>query len=156
MMEALEACHPKNTFRRPRMYKMVACSMPWCSEDVLGHPNHLVSEEFRAYACGTCRIYLKSTARRYAHSGKSWREWGSEAVRGALKSPNEPEPCAMSWCTNLVHREDVCRQYGPKGEALCNTDRMYLYMYARRKSVTFAKAFETAPPPRLLHMRGRK
>ena len=157
MLDALVASGKKYTYRTPTKYKHVSCGMPWCDKRVSACPAHLVSESVLAYACGSCRYYLKRTTRRFAHLGKSWQDWGFAAVQGVLKGPHESEPCVMPWCTNMVRRRaGECAYYGPKGEALCNTDRTYLYYYQRRKKITFADAFETAPPPRLLHMRSKK
>lgn len=145
--EAFHQMKPKNW--RPEPPKTVLCCLPWCNGEVVPDESTTVSEN--VHVCGPCRSYLKLLGHRPRHRGRDWKDLAADAIRGIVSAPGTPEICAMEWCNNVersAHR-------GPNDEAVCNSDSVYLYQYAKRHGITFEDAFRTAPPPRLLHTRGR-
>ncbi len=145
--EAFREMKPKHW--RPDPPKTVRCCLPWCNGEFVPDESSEVSDG--VHACGKCRSYLKVLGQRPRYKARDWKELAKYAIKGIVAAPNTPEMCAMSWCSNVE------RSYrrGPNGEAICNSDGIYLYQYSRRHEITFEEAFRTAPPPRLLHTRGR-
>ncbi len=135
---------------RPENPKPVKCCMPWC--ETMVDPEKKASIGDNLYVCGKCRSYLKVLAKRKKYSSRVWQELGRSAIKGSIPIPGEPELCAMPWCSCCEHN---CRRT-PEGEAVCNADSTYLRVYAKRHGISWAEAIKTAPPPRLLHTRGRK
>jgi hypothetical protein len=123
----------------------VSCCLPWCDSELMPVAQAVMVDEH--YACGRCRAYLKAMAKRIKRPNRTWQQWGVEAIKGNVTSPGNPEECVMPWC----NRVEVIRRYGPNGEPICNTDSLYLYLYARRKGISRSQAFQTAPIPRLVH-----
>jgi len=148
LSRSLATLPPKGTYRRPSRVAIVGCDMPWCHNTVESKWANRVSRSLNAYACGKCRSYLKNVAARFKHLGKKWQHWGVEAIKGRLFGPDAKEQCSMPWCTRILHHgKKTSNGYGPRGEIVCATDRMYLYQYARRNNISFRRAFEVAPPP---------
>lgn len=147
MEEAFDQLYPYGW--QPPPPEPAKCVMPWCKNDVPKKEPYLLEGE--RYVCGTCKSYLHTLRRRHK-SEHDWKWYARNATRGMVPAPGSPELCAAKWCNAKV--TEFGRR-GPNGEALCNNDAMYFYMYARRNSITFAEAFRSAPPPRLLHTRGR-
>ena len=145
--KAFNRMKPKNW--RPDPPKTVSCCLPWCNKEFVPDESTTVSEN--VHVCGQCRSYLKRLTRR-RHRGRGWTELAVDAIKGIIKAPGSPELCAMSWCNSVK----LPRRRGPNGEAICNTDSQYLYIYAKRHDITFEEAFHTAPPPCLLHIRGNQ
>lgn len=145
--EAYHGLKPKNW--RPDPPKTIRCAIPWCDVSFVPDEESLVGKG--VYACGGCRGRFKFLGQRPRYKGRDWKDLAKSAIKGVVARPGTPELCAMSWCQNC----EAVRHRGPNGEPVCNTDRTYLYNYAKRHSLSFAEAFRTAPPPRLLHTRGR-
>jgi len=143
--QAFRELKPK--FWRPAPPRKVRCCIPWCTTEFVPQPADLIHEDM--HTCGSCRGRFKALARGEAHKCHDWRVLAVDAIKGIIAAPGSPEPCAMPWC----NRSEKPRRRGPAGEVLCNSDAMYLYMYARRHKTTFEKAFREAPAPRLLHTR---
>lgn len=130
----------------------VSCIMPWCKASFPPKTQYVFESD--RYLCGSCRMYLKLLARRLKNTEHDWRWYAEQALRGVIPAPGSPEYCAAPWCGVEIHGESI-RARGPRGEAFCNTDTVYYHLYMRRHGVRFAEAFKSAPPPRLLHTRGR-
>lgn len=142
MEEALAQVPSKDWYAsRPKKERKVKCLMPWC-EGTTANRRHPLSKG--VHVCGDCSIYLKKIARRYKHRGLSWQEWGVEAITRGIIAPGMLEICALPWCRARVIYNGIS---GPEGEPICNTDSMYLRLYARRNGISRAEAFATAPPP---------
>lgn len=143
--DAFQQMKPKNWKPEPR--KAVWCCLPWCNRELVPKKSSLVSEG--VHACGRCRSYLKALTLRSKYRDREWKSIANDAMKGVIAAPNELEICAMTWCSAI----EKPRRRGPNSVAICNTDTMYLYQYAKRHYITFEDAFWTAPPPRLLHTR---
>lgn len=129
--------------------QMVKCSMLWCGNYILPKKNRRLSEEH--YVCGRCSAYLTVLSKRAMYNGRTWQQIGLDVISGRdIPQPGMPEKCIMSWCNN----REIIRRRTPSGEPLCNADFTYLRGYARTKNISFAEAIQTAPRPRLLHIRG--
>ena len=140
--EALAALPAKGTYKPVSKYSQVPCAMPWCSTTIRDCDG----------VCGPCGTYIGHLAVRYRnnplHRKKSRDDWIAAATRGEIPPPGTPEQCSMPWCNRRVHPDQREHHgYGPEGQMICNTDRMYLYMFGRRKGISFNKAFHNAPPP---------
>lgn len=138
---AYDQLYPKGW--RPEPPAPKTCSIPWCQNPVPCKPHYLL--EGSSYVCGKCRSYFLMLKRRQ-QSEEGWHRYAFKAIKGELPAPGTPECCSAPWC-NVKISEKV-RHRGPNGEALCNNDGMYYYLYSRRHSITFDEAFRTAPPPR--------
>lgn len=145
--EAYQKMKPKGW--RPDPPKTVRCCLPWCDAELVPDESSIVSEA--VHVCGPCRSYLKVLTHHARYKGKDWKELAAGAIKGVVAAPGTPEFCSMPWCNT----KEIPHNRGPNGEMVCRTDRMYLYQYARRHEITFEEVFRTAPPPRLLHTRGR-
>ena len=130
----------------------VSCIMPWCKATFSPEMRYVF--EGNRHLCGSCRQYLKLLAKRLKNAEHDWRWYADQAIRGLIPAPGSPEYCAAPWCGAKIFSESI-RARGPHGEAFCNTDSVYYHLYKRRHGVSFAEAVKNAPPPRLLHTRGR-
>lgn len=144
---AFQQMKPKNW--RPDPPKTVRCCLPWCDEQAI--PDETTTVSTNVHACGLCRTYLKVLGHRPLYKGIDWKELAANAIKGTVTAPGSPKLCALPWCNNV----EVSRSRGPNGEPICNSDKTYLYQYAKRNGITVHEAFQTAPPPRLLHTRNK-
>lgn len=126
---------------KPPKADPVLCVMPWCFSVTRPNLKRKVTEN--AYTCGPCTAWLKGIACHRFKGNKTWQELALAAIKGNLARPHEPELCVMPWCGKI----EITHRRGPNGEAICNTDGVYLFLYARRHGLTFEKAFRSAPRP---------
>lgn len=145
--EAFDLLNPKGW--EPPQKEPATCEMPWCKNIIPKRKCYLIEGE--RYVCGKCKNYLHVLSRRHKFE-HDWKWYAVHANQGIVPTPGAPEFCSAKWCKIKI---TGIRRRGPKGEALCNNDAMHFYLYARNKGISFAEAFQTAPPPRLLHTRGR-
>ncbi|MBP9855704.1 MAG: hypothetical protein KBC48_00130 [Candidatus Pacebacteria bacterium] len=128
---------------KPPKYSEVDCGLPWCKNKVLNKAKFMVAQG--VYVCGGCRLYLHGMNNRFKCSPCNWKERAIQAIQGQISAPGELEKCSMPWCQAMCK---CCRNRGPNGEPICPTDSVYLHLYAKRKKITFLKAFLSAPPPK--------
>lgn len=147
---AFAQLNPKGWRPDPLPRQTTKCAIPSCD-----HQAKLVdtSRVGNWWFCPAChRKILFATKREYL-SRKTAMEVVRMVLAGQIKLAGELEKCAMSWC-NCVGPAKI---YGHNGEPICSACATYLFYLARRKGVQDRRdLIHTAPPPRLLHTRGRR